>query len=221
MKALEVNVWSDIACPWCWVGKRRLEAAITAFDGDVSIRWRAFELDPNASKEPPETVDYASRLAVKYRTDRAGGQEMIDRMTAVGRSEGLDMRFDRVRPASTFDAHRLLVWAARSNRQTDLKERLLAAYLSEGMAISDHGVLVDLVADVGLDPDDALVMLGSDAHSDEVREDQALASRLGIGAVPFFVFDHRYAVAGAQGAEELLAAMRQAVAEAPAAIPGR
>lgn len=211
MTTLAIDIWSDIACPWCWVGKRHLEAAIDAFDSDVKLSWRAFELDPSASAEVPDRVDYAERLAAKYRTTRDEAQVMIDRMVAVGRSVGLELRFDRVRPTNTFAAHRLLAWAAKTERQTDLKERLFAAYLHEGLAISDHHVLAGLAEDSGLDPEAARAVLDGDEYGKEVREDQALAARLGITGVPFFVLDHRFAVSGAQPAEELLAAMRKTV----------
>lgn len=221
MTVLAIDIWSDIACPWCWIGKRRLEAAIDAFAGDVTLTWRAFELDPSASTEAAERVDYAQRLAAKYRTTRSEAQAMIDRMVGVGRSLGLELRFDRVRPTNTFAAHRLLAWAARFGRQTELKERLFAAYLSEGLVISQHDVLSGLAESVDLDPEAAAAVLASDAHAEEVREDQALAARLGVSGVPFFVLDHRYAVHGAQPAEEMLTAMRRAADEAPPASVDR
>jgi predicted DsbA family dithiol-disulfide isomerase len=209
--ALAIDIWSDIACPWCWIGKRRLEAAIDAFAGEVTLTWRAFELDPSASTDAPERVDYAQRLATKYRTTRDEAQAMIDRMVEVGGSLGLELRFDRVRPTNTFAAHRLLAWAVGFGRQTELKERLFAAYLREGLAISQHDVLSGLAESVGLDPEAAVAVLASDSYAEEVRKDQALAARLGISGVPSFVFDQRYAVSGAQPAEELLTAMRRAV----------
>jgi predicted DsbA family dithiol-disulfide isomerase len=202
---LEIDTWSDIACPWCWIGKRRLEAAIDAFEGEVTLTWRAFELDRSASTEAPDRVDYARRLATKY----------------VGRSLGLELRFDRVRPTNTFAAHRLLAWAAQFGHQTDLKERLFAAYLYEGLAISEHNVLTGLAKDVGLDPEAAAEVLESGAHAKKVREDQVLAARLGVSGVPFFVLDHRYAVSGAQPAEELLTAMRRAVDDGPSSSADR
>lgn len=211
MTTLAIDIWSDIACPWCWIGKRRLQSALDAFEGNVTLTWRAFELDPSAPTDAPDRVDYAERLATKYRTTRDGGQEMIDRIVEVGRSVGLELRFDRVRPTNTFTAHRLLSWAAELGRQTDLTERLFGAYLDEGLAISDHDVLTGLAEDVGLDPETARAVLESDAHAKDVREDQALAARLGIRGVPFFVLDRRYAVSGAQPAQDLLAAMRRAV----------
>jgi predicted DsbA family dithiol-disulfide isomerase len=214
MTALAIDIWSDIACPWCWVGKRQLESAIGSFDGEVALTWRAFELDPEASTTAPERVDYAGRLAAKYGTDRAGAPEMIDRMVEVGRSLGRELRFDRVRPTNTFAAHRLLAWAAEFGLQTELKERLFAAYLREGLAISDYSVLCGLAANVGLDSEAAGAMLERDAYAEEVRSDEKLAHRVGVRGVPFFVIDHRFAVSGAQPAEVLLEALQRAVADA-------
>ncbi len=146
---------------------------------------------------------------------------MIDRMVGVGREHGLELRFDRIRPMITFAAHRLLAWAAGSGRQTDLEERLFAAYLSEGLDISDHAVLCALAGSVGLDPEAAAAVLASDAHAEAVREDEALAARIGVTGVPFFALDHRLAVSGAQPPEELLAAMRGAVEDAAPESAGR
>ena len=221
MTTLTVDIWSDIACPWCWIGKRQLEAAIAAFEGQATLTWRAFELDPNASTEAPERVDYARRLATKYRTTRDEAQVIIDRMVDVGRSVGLELRFDRVRPTNTFAAHRLLAWAASFGHQTDLKERLFSAYLNEGLAISEHDVLCELAEGVGLDPEAAAKALESNTHAEKVREDQTLAAHLRINSVPFFVLDHRFAVSGAQPARELLKAMRRAVDGAPATSMNR
>ena len=214
MAELPIDVWSDVACPWCWVGKRHLESALEAFEGEVALRWRAFELDPGAPTPAPERVDYVERLATKYRTSRADAEAMIGRMVAVGRSRGLALRFDRIRPTNTFDAHRLLAWSARLDRQTDLEERLFSAYLHEGLAISDHHVLAGLAADVGLDRDAAEAVLGSDAHGEEVRADERLAAQLGISGVPFFVLGGRYAVSGAQPPEVLSSAMARALEDA-------
>jgi predicted DsbA family dithiol-disulfide isomerase len=214
---LAIDIWSDIACPWCWVGKRHLEAAMDLFEGDVALTWRAFELDPNAPTAAPERVDYVGRLAAKYRTTPDEAQKMIDRMVDVGRSRGLDMRFDRIRPTNTFDAHRLLAWAASLGKQTDLKERLFSAYLHEGLAISDPAVLTGLAADVALDAEAARAVLASDAHAEEVRADEALASQLDIRGVPFFVLDRRFPVSGAQPPEALLEVMHRAVDDGPEA----
>jgi predicted DsbA family dithiol-disulfide isomerase len=198
MTALPIDIWSDIACPWCWVGKRHLEAAVAATGIAVDRRWRAFELDPEAPREAPESVDYAQRLADKYRTSKQAAQEMIDRMVETGRAAGVEMRFDRIRPSRTFDAHRLLAWAREAGFQDALGERLFAAYLGEGRAMSDPETLTALAEEVGLDGSEATELLRSDRHADAVRAEQRQAARMGITGVPTFVLADRLAVTGAQ-----------------------
>jgi predicted DsbA family dithiol-disulfide isomerase len=211
---LQVQVWSDVACPWCWVGKRHLEAAIEQLGEPVEVTWRAFELDPTAPTSVPDDVDLVERLATKYGVARAGAQAMIDRMTGVGARSGIDFHFERAKPGNTFDAHRLLAWAAETGLQDALKERLFEAYMQEGRLVSDHEVLVELAADVGLDPERAQAVLSSNEHAVEVRREQAMAQQLGVSGVPFFVVGGRYGVAGAQPTEVLLDALTRARADA-------
>lgn len=211
---LEVEVWSDVACPWCWVGKRHLEAAIEQLGEDVDVVWRAFELDPSAPKALDDDVDLTERLANKYATSRAGAQQMIDRMTAVGKEVGIDFRFDRARPGNTFDAHRLLHWAGLNGKQDALKERLFEAYMQQGRLVSDHDVLVELAADVGLDPERVDLVLKSDDYATDVRGDEATAGAMGVHGVPFFVFGGRFGVPGAQPTEVLVQALKKAKADA-------
>jgi predicted DsbA family dithiol-disulfide isomerase len=210
---LTIDVWSDIACPWCWVGKRNLEAALADLDHPVAIRWHAFELDPRAPRSVGENHDYVGRLARKYGATREQAQAMIDRMVGAGASAGVDFRFDRIRPGNTFDAHRLLHWAAEHERQTALKERLLAAYMNEGRSIADPAELAQLAADVGLDAEAAAAVLASDDFAAEVRADEDTAARLGVSGVPFFVVGQRYAVPGAQPPSVLLQILRKRLAE--------
>ncbi|MGF1508054.1 MAG: DsbA family oxidoreductase [Myxococcota bacterium] len=194
---IRVDVWSDIACPWCWVGKRHLERALKPQGAEVV--WHAFELDPTAPQRPPE-VPYIQRLARKYGTDEAGARAMVDRMTDAGAQAGLEMRFDRIRVTNTFDAHRLLAWASRAGKgaQNALKERLFSAYLTEGEDLGSSEVLTRLASDVGLESQTAADILERQAFADDVRQDEAMAHQLGIQGVPFFVFAQRYGVSGAQ-----------------------
>lgn len=214
-RALSVEIWSDIACPWCWVGKRHLEAAKARFPHPVEIVWRSFELDPSAPRSQGTSVDYVERLARKYRATREAAQGMIDRMVRVGAADGLDFRFDRAKPGNTFDAHRLLCWAAEHGKQDALKERLFLAYMHEGRSVADHDELVALAADVGLPPEAARTVLESGGYADEVRAEEALATELGVTGVPFFVIGGRYAVSGAQPSELLLEAMQRAWNDLP------
>ena len=213
VKPLRIEVWSDVACPWCWVGKRHLEEALEDSPHEVEVTWRAFELDPSAPRELDDDVDLVERLAKKYGTTRAGAQQMIDRMTRVGTENGLEFRFDRVKPGNTFDAHRLLHFAARHGKQDAMKERLFRAYMHEGKSVADRGVLIDLAEEVGLDPDAARATLSTDAFTREVRAEEIQARELGVTGVPFFAIAGRYAVAGAQPAALLRQVIERAAEE--------
>ncbi|MEM7159667.1 MAG: DsbA family oxidoreductase [Myxococcota bacterium] len=214
MEPIRVDIWSDVACPWCWVGKRHLEEALTDLPFTVDITWRSFELDPSTPKSVPEGTDLVQRLADKYGTSRAGAQAMIDRMDSVGTDNGLDFRFDKVKPGNTFDAHRLLHFASTKGKQDALKERLFLAYMHEGKLVSDHETLVQLAVEVGLDADQAQAVLSSNDFHAEVRAEQAQAMELGIRGVPFFVVQGRYGLSGAQPAELIRQAIEQAHQEA-------
>jgi len=215
MNKLRVDVWSDIACPWCYVGKRHLEAALARFAqrDSVEVVWRAFELDPSAPRTRPLDVSYSERLGKKYGTSKAKAEAMISRMVDVAAADGLDFRFDHIKPGNTFDAHRLIHFAAEHGIQDAMKERLLRAYMTEGEAIGEQSVLERLAGEVGLDAKEVHAMLASDAGADEVRADEAQAQELGISGVPFFVIGGRYAVSGAQPSEVLLQALTQAWTE--------
>ncbi len=220
MKKLRIDIWSDIACPWCYVGKRRLESALLRFPhrAEVELVWRSFELDPSAPREQDTSVPYTERLARKYRTTAAEAQKMIDRMTAVARDDGLDFHFEKARPGNTFDAHRLLHLAATKGLQDALKERYFRAYLCEGEPIGAPEALVRLAAETGLDPELARATLATDAHASDVRADERQAAEIGIHGVPFFVLASRYAVSGAQSADLLLQALTKAWSDLPKGI---
>lgn len=215
-KKLRIDVWSDIACPWCYVGKRRLEAALAGFPARdaVDVVWRAFELDPQAPRVRDPSVSYAERLAKKYGASVAQAEAMIRRVTDVAAADGLDLRFDKARPGNTFDAHRVLHLAAKRGMQDSVKERLLRAYMTEGEAIGEPEVLARLAGQAGLDEAEVQEMLASDLYAREVRADEARARELDITGVPFFVIGGRYAVSGAQPAELLLRAIQRAWEEA-------
>jgi predicted DsbA family dithiol-disulfide isomerase len=206
--AVKIEIWSDIVCPWCYIGKRRLERALEDAGEDVAVVWRSFELDPSAPTEPIERLDEA--LAGKYGTTVEEARVMMDRMTQTAAEEGLELRFDIARRGNTFDAHRLLHFARTRDLQPAMKERLFRAYMTEGRAISDREELARLAGEVGLDADEVRAMLEGDALADEVRRDQARAREIGIRGVPFFVFDGRLAVSGAQPSEVFAGALRQA-----------
>lgn len=210
---MKIEIWSDIACPWCYVGKRRFEKALASFAhrDELEIVWRSFELDPSAP--PTQPGSQAELLAAKYRVPLERAEAMNANMTEQGRKEGLEFNFDRVRVGNTFDAHRLIHFAASAGKREEMVERLFAAYLSEGATLGDRDVLVRLAADVGLDADAARQTLDGDAFADAVRLDEQRARAFGISGVPFFAIDERYGVSGAQPPEVLAGALQTAWAE--------
>jgi len=217
-RELRIDVWSDIACPWCYIGKRRLETALAHFANrdSVDLVWHAFELDPAAPAVRDTTQQsYAERLAKKYGTSVARAEAMIQRVADTAAEEGLRFDSSRKQPGNTFNAHRLLHLAHLRGLQGLLKERLLAAYHSEGAAIGDSATLQRLAVEVGLDADEVDSVLSSDLYAREVRDDEAEAGAIGVDGVPFFVIGRRYAVAGAQPAELLLQALNKAWDELP------
>lgn len=211
MIALRLDVWSDIACPWCYIGKRRLEAALLQFPqrDAVQITWRSFELNPAASRKS-DTMGYAERLAQKYGTSLREAEAMIERVSDAARAEGLEFDYRIIRPSNTFDAHRLLHLAKTVGQQDAMKERLFHAYFSEGQCLGDAVTLRKLGEEIGLNPDSIRDTLIGDRFADEVREDESDAQRLGIHAVPCFVFEERFGISGAQPKEVVLRALDQA-----------
>jgi predicted DsbA family dithiol-disulfide isomerase len=190
MPPLSIEVWSDVVCPWCYVGKRRIEKALAHYDGEVELRWRSFELDPDA---PP------GRPPRESSTDA--------QMTELAAGEGLEYHLDRTRGGNSFAAHRLIQRALEDGRQDAMKERLMRAYFTEGEAIGDRATLDRLADEVGVDGQAALT---DRRYAEAVRADEELAARIGIRGVPYFVLDRRFGVAGAQPAELLLQALEKA-----------
>lgn len=219
---MQVDIWSDVVCPWCAIGKTRFERALAGFAhrDEVTVRYRSFELDPTT----PRIVEgpYVDRLASKYGTTPAQAQAMVDRMTAQAAAEGLAFDFDVAQPGNTFDAHRLLHLAADRGIQREVKTRFLTGYLSEGAAIGTVDALRSLATDGGLDAAEVDAVLAGDRYADDVRADERQARAYGISGVPFFVFDRRIGVSGAQPAELLQQALtqaRRAISEGPETAP--
>jgi len=212
--SVKVEIWSDVVCPWCYIGKRRFERGLAAFEhrDEVEVVWRSFELDPRAPRDSEE--DQVERLARKYGMTREAALAAQARVTGLAAGEGLTYRLDVARPTNTFDAHRLLHLAAERGVQAAAEERLFAAYFTEGRRLGDPETLVSLAGDVGLDEAAARDVLGGDAYADAVAGDEREAAELGISAVPFFVIDRRYGISGAQPAELIHSALEQAWSEA-------
>ena len=205
-----VEIWSDVVCPWCYLGKRRFESALSHFEhrDDVEVVWRSFELDPNAERNPSGTS--AERLAAKYGMSPEDAAASQQRLSGLAAEVGLEYHLDRTRGGNTFDAHRLIQLGSEHGIQDAVKERLMRAYFTETVQIDDHETLVRLAAEAGLDADQARTVLASDAFADAVRDDEELARRIGINGVPFFVFGRRYGVSGAQPSDVLLEALDKA-----------
>jgi predicted DsbA family dithiol-disulfide isomerase len=220
---VDIEIWSDIACPWCYIGKRRFEAALARFEhrDEVTVTWRSFELDPGAPAE--RSGERAARLAEKYGMTVEQAREMERQMTATAAAEGLEFRFDIARSGNTFDAHRLVHLAERHGVQDAMKERLLRAYFGEGELMSDRATLVRLGVEIGLPEDEVCSVLAGEQYADEVREDERTAARFGINAVPTFVIDRALGAAGAHPPEALLELLREGWARrapAPAVVAG-
>jgi predicted DsbA family dithiol-disulfide isomerase len=206
MAPLSVEIWSDLVCPWCYIGKRRFEAAVRQFDGEVEVTWRSFELDPQA----PATREHnaTEHLAAKYGMSHEQAEASHAQMTALAAQEGLEYHFERARGGNSFDAHRLTHLAAEQGLQGEAMERLMHGYFTDGLPIGDREALKAVAAELGLDGD----ILDGDDYAEAVREDEHLAQRIGIQGVPFFVLDRRYGVSGAQPAELLVQALEKACA---------
>ena len=212
---MHVDIWSDIACPWCYIGKRRFEQALARFEhrDDVQVTWRSFELDPEAPAE--RTGDLVSLLAAKYGMSIEQARASQEQLVQTAAAEGLDFRFDIARSGLTFDGHRIIHLAGEHGLADAMKERLLRAYFTEGELISDHEALVRMATEVGVPKLETRIVLGGDRFADEVRGDEMIAQRLGIGAVPTFVVDRRLAVSGANPPDQLLNLLRQGWEQQP------
>ena len=215
-----VEVWSDVVCPWCYIGKRRFERALDqlagdpTFDIDVDVVFRPFQLDPHA---PPGTsMPVAEVYARKFGgPDRAAA--IIENITSIAAAEGLDFRLDRARRASTRDAHRVLDYAADGGApgtQAALKERLLTAYFTNGEDVGDHDVLVRAATEVGLDGDEVRTLLDSETGLAELQAAAATAAEAGITAVPTYVIDGRWSIPGAQDPDVFVQVLRRLAARA-------
>ena len=211
---MRIEIWSDILCPWCYIGKRRLESALERFErrDAVDVVWRSFQLDPSAPRDSRETT--RDMLARKYGVSPEQADAMQERVTRVAAEEGLRYRLEGTHVENSFDAHRLLHLAREHGLQDDLKERLFAANFSRGERIGDPATLLRLAGEAGLDAEEARATLASGRFADAVRADRAEAEALGIRGVPFFVFDRRLGVSGAQPADVLLQTLQEAFAGA-------
>ncbi len=208
---MRIEIWSDIVCPWCYIGKRRLESALADFPHEVDIVWRSFQLDPDSPVEATETV--AEHLGRKYGGGAEAGQRMIDNVEAVAAEEGLSYRLGEAKRVNTVDAHRLLHLARTQGLQGELKEALLAAYFTRAANVGDHDVLRTIGLETGLDAASIEATLASDEFRDEVYADLEQARAYGANGVPFFVIDGKYGISGAQPTDVFSRVLNQAWAD--------
>ncbi len=201
---MRIEIWSDVVCPWCYVGKRNLETALAEFPhaDQVTVEWRSFELDPTTPARVELSMDEVLERKYGMTPDQASAANR--QMTELAAGVGLEYHLDRVRIGNTFDAHRLLHLAAQEDLGGAMKERLLRAYFTEGRSVSDPATLTELAVEVGLDGVRVAEVLSSDEYAVEVRADEARAVELGSTGVPFFVLDGRFGVPGAQPPDVLL-----------------
>jgi len=210
---MKVEIWSDVMCPFCYIGKRKFENALNEFAGrdDIEIRWRSFQLAPDLKTDTTKTVyDY---LAERKGWTPDYSRKVHQQLEATAKEVGLNYDFDRAIPANSLKAHRFSHLAARHNLQNLAEERLFAAYFTEGRNIDDDATLIQLGNDLGLNPTEVMLALDSTEYTDAVNRDIEEAARIGVRGVPFFVFNDKYAVSGAQPSEVFLQALQQSYAE--------
>ena len=217
-RVLSIEVYSDVICPWCYVGKRRLERALTAWDGaPINIRWRPFQLNPTM---PQQGMDRRRYLEAKF-GGPAAAQAIYDQVTAAGEREGIPFAFERItRTPNTFVAHRLIWWAGHHGKQDELVERLFHQYFLEGGDIGSIEILSQAAAHAGLDRAEIEAFLAGDEGVKEVKAEETAGHRLGIRGVPYFVFNGVHVLSGAQPPEQFVAAFRQIEAGSSAGKAG-
>ena len=213
---IEIDIWSDIACPWCYLGKKRLEEAVASSGEDVAIRYRSFQLDPTIPAG--QATPHAEALAKKFNTTPERVREMNGRLESLGAEAGIDYDFDRYMSTNTRDAHRVLHLAHAHGLGVAMKERLMRAQFTEGAIVSDADTLVALAIEVGLDGSEVRDVLSSDRFEADVQADIDQAAAYGATGVPFFVFDNAFAVSGAQPVETFALALSKAREARTAAV---
>lgn len=207
---MRVEIWSDIVCPWCYIGKRRFEKGLEAFShrDDVEVVWRSYQLDPSGTNEHGESVD--AMLARRKGISIERARQMNEHVSAIAAEDGLEYRLENAQWGNTLDAHRITHLAKRHGLQGEAEERLMRAYFTEALPIADHETLVSLASEIGIDPNEALAMLAGDELADDVGSDVRRGAMFGIQGVPYFVIDERYGVSGAQPPEVFTDVLEQA-----------
>ncbi len=210
---MKVEIWSDVMCPFCYIGKRKFEAALNTFPHKdlIQVIWRSFELNPNL-RYKPERDTYSYIAEIKNQT-RDWSIKVHDSLAQSAKSVGLDYNFDKIKITNSFDAHQVIQLAKKYNLANEVEERFFKAYFTDGELMSDHETLVRLAVEAGLSRDEVTQALATDQYAEAVRKDIAEARRLGISGVPFFVVDQKYGVSGAQETSVFTETLQKAFSE--------
>lgn len=206
---MKIEIWSDFACPFCYIGKKRFEQALSEFENrdKVEVSYKAYQLNPNAEKTMEGTA--AEAFAKGHGMDVGQAEERFRMFTENAKTVGLTYRYDIMQMTNTFDAHRIAKWADTKGLEPEVTDRFMKAYFSEGENLADHATLATLAAEVGLDKGEALDVLSSNRYEDTVKGQVTEGHQVGVQGVPFFVINRKYGVSGAQQKEYFLAALKQ------------
>ncbi|QST00415.1 DsbA family oxidoreductase [Pontibacillus sp. ALD_SL1] len=209
---MRIEVWSDVVCPFCYIGKRRLEAALKEFEQadqvEIDIQFKSFELDPNAPVNSNQTTN--EKLAEKYGKTLEEAKQMTANMTEQAAAVGLDFDFDRTIPTNTFDAHRLFQRASEKGNGNKVSEHLFQAYFEAGKHVGDRSILKEIALEAGLSEEDVKAAFTDEKYATAVRSDEQEAGQIGVQGVPFFVFNRKFAISGAQPKEVFLQGLQKA-----------
>ncbi len=206
---MKVEIWSDVMCPFCYIGKRRFESALENFEynNEVEVTWRSFQLNPDMQTDPDANINEYLADAKGWSLDQA--RQMNKRVTDMAADEGLEYNMEQAVVANSYDAHRLVQFAKDRGKADETEESLFKAYFTEGKNIADHQTLITLAEGIGIDPTEAKSILESDKYANAVNHDIQLAQNINITGVPFFLFDRKFAVSGARETEVFLKALKQ------------
>ena len=206
---MKVEIWSDVMCPFCYIGKRRFEQAFEQFEyaDEIQVEWRSFQLNPDMETDPDLNINEYLAETKGWSPEQA--RQMNNRVTDMAKQLGLEYNMDQAVVANSFDAHRLIQFAKEHDKGDEMEEMLFRAYFTDGRNIADHGTLIVLASDVGLNTDETSKMLESDRFANQVKHDIQIAASMEVRGVPFFLFDRKYAISGARETEVFLKALKQ------------
>lgn len=212
---MKIEIWSDVMCPFCYIGKRKFENAVAKFEAKnyISVEWKSFQLNPNMKTEPDKSINQYLAEIKGWSIEQA--QAMNQSVVEIAKQVGLEYNMDKAVVANSFDAHRIVQLAKTKGKGDAMEERLFKAYFTEGLNIADHQTLVKIGSEIGIDTTEITEVLTSTAFAEEVNNDVYEAQQLGIRGVPFFVIDRKYGVSGAQESETFINALNKAWKENP------